>query len=270
VKARSPFEVTLSVWRALFLHEAVGLFFRGRAAWLWLLAEPIVYMLVHVFGLESLRINEIGGITINVWIAVAFFAFLIWRYTWVEVMHSADASRSLFTYRQVKPFDAALIRAVTQLFLMVPKAIVIIAITYVADDAITPNMLSQKWLPDDPLLTLAAIMGMWLLGFGFGLVTSVAKEFVPELDHIVKMMMIPLYYISGTLIPLSLIVPPEYQYIFVINPVVNGVELVRQGCLSAYHPLPGVSLAYLYAWAMGSMVLGVALHRRFSRKLVMK
>lgn len=268
-KARDPFEVTFSVWRAMFLYEALGLFFRGRAAWLWLLAEPIVYMLVHVFGLEAMRIDEVNGMTINVWIAVAFFAFLLWRYTWVEVMQAADASRSLFIYRQAKPFDAALVRAVMQLFLMVPKAIVIIFITYVADRAITPNMLVQKWLPDDPLMAMEAILGMWFLGFGLGLTTSVAKEFVHELHHVVKMMILPLYYISGTLIPLSIVVPPEYYYVFTINPVVSGVEMMRQGFLSSYHPLPGVSLAYLYAWALGFMVLGVALYRRYSRRLVM-
>jgi capsular polysaccharide transport system permease protein len=45
---------------------------------------------------------------------------------------------------------------------------------------------------------------------------------------------------------------------------------MRQGFLPTYHALQGVSLAYLYAWALGLMLVGLALYRRFSRKLVMR
>src|SRR3546814_2028028 len=36
--------VTLSVWKALLLREALARLFSGRASWFWLIAEPILHM----------------------------------------------------------------------------------------------------------------------------------------------------------------------------------------------------------------------------------
>jgi capsular polysaccharide transport system permease protein len=123
-------------------------------------------------------------------------------------------------------------------------------------------------LPADPLLVIVAAAGLWLLGLGLGLVTSVAMHAVPELDHIFKLLYLPLYYASGALLPISLYVPTQYQYIFIANPIVDGIELMRQGFLPSYHVLEGTSLAYLYLWAGGLVLVGLALYKRYSRKLV--
>ncbi|WP_175915741.1 MULTISPECIES: ABC transporter permease [unclassified Burkholderia] len=269
-KIRTPFEVTYSVWRAMFLREALDRLFEARAAWLWLLVEPIIYISLHAFGLETFHVHEVGGMAINMWIIAGFIGFLLWRRTWTQVLHGIDCNRAFFAYRQVKPFDVALVRAVLELFLMIPISIIILLLAAFAGHAMTVDLLNPVWLPADPLLVILSVVGLWLFGMGFGLITSVAMNFVPELDHIFKILYLPLYYISGALLPLSLYVPLPYQYLFVLNPVVNGIELVRQGFLPSYYPLAGVSLAYLYAWALGFMLVGLALYKRFSRKLVMR
>lgn len=267
---RNAFQITLSVWWAIFLREALDRLFEARAAWLWLLIEPIIYISLHAFGMETFRIHQVGGIAINMWIISGFIGFLLWRRTWVQVLHGIDSNRPFFAYRQVKPFDVAVVRALLELFLMVPISIVICAIAMATGHAITPDLLNPVWVPADPLLIAASIIGLWLLGLGFGMITSVAMRFVPELDHIFKLMYLPLYYISGALLPIALFVPVPYQYIFLANPVVNGLELIRQGFLPTYHALQGVSLAFLYASALGSILIGLALYKRFARKLVMR
>jgi capsular polysaccharide transport system permease protein len=267
---RTPLEVTLSVWRAMFLREALDRLFEARAAWLWLLIEPIIYILLHAFGLETFRIHEVGGIAINMWIIGGFIGFLLWRRTWTQVLHGIDSNRAFFAYRQVKPLDVAIVRAVLELFLMIPISIILVVIAIAAGHAISPDLLNPVWLPQDPLLVIVSVIGLWLVGLGFGLITSVAMAFVPEMDHIFKILYLPLYYISGALLPLSIFVPPPYQYIFAANPIVNGIELVRQGFMPTYHTIAGISLGYLYVWALGLMFVGLALYRRFSRKLVMR
>ncbi|SIO68106.1 capsular polysaccharide transport system permease protein [Burkholderia sp. GAS332] len=267
---RTASQITLSVWWAIFLREALDRLFEARAAWLWLLAEPIIYISLHAFGLETFRIHQVGGIAINMWIISGFIGFILWRRTWVQVLHGIDSNRAFFAYRQVKPFDVAVVRALLELFLMVPISFVICTIAMATGHAITPDFLSPVWMPGDPLLIAASIVGLWLFGLGFGMITSVAMRFVPELDHVFKLMYLPLYYISGALLPLVLFVPVPYQYIFLANPVVNGLELMREGFLPCYHGLQGASLAFLYAWALGSILIGLALYKRFARKLVMR
>ncbi|SEF11774.1 capsular polysaccharide transport system permease protein [Burkholderia sp. WP9] len=267
---RTPLEVTVSVWRAMFLREALDRLFEARAAWLWLLVEPIIYISVHAFGLETFHVHQVGGMSINMWIIAGFVGFLLWRRTWTQVLHGIDCNRAFFAYRQVKPFDVAIVRAVLELFLMLPISIIIVALAILAGHAMTRDLLNPAWLPADPLLVMATTVGLWLLGLGLGLVTSAAMHFVPELDHVFKLLYLPLYYVSGALLPIALYVPAPYQYFFVANPVVNGLELMRQGFLPSYHALEGVSLGYLYAWALGLILVGLTLYRRFSRKLVMR
>ncbi|RQH10070.1 ABC transporter permease [Paraburkholderia dinghuensis] len=269
-RVRTPFSITFSVWNAMFLREALDRLFEARAAWLWLLVEPIIYISIHAFGLETFHVHKVGGMAINMWIIAGFIGFLLWRRTWTQVLHGIDCNKAFFAYRQVKPFDVAIVRAVLELFLMVPIAIIIVALAIASGHAATPDLLNPVWLPGDPLLVMLSMAGLWLIGLGLGMITSVGLHFVPELDHIFKLLYLPLYYISGALLPLSLYVPAPYQYFFVANPVVNGIELMRQGFLPTYHPLDGVSLAYLYAWALGLMLVGLALYKRFSRKLVMR
>lgn len=254
----------------MFLREALDRLFEARAAWLWLMVEPVIYISLHAFGLETFHVRQVGGMAINMWIIAGFIGFLLWRRTWTQVLHGIDSNKAFFAYRQVKPFDVALIRAVLELFLMIPISVMIIVVAMAAGHAMTLDIVNPKWLPADPLLVILSFIGLWLLGLGLGLITSVAMHVIPELDHIFKLLYLPLYYISGALLPISLYVPAPYQYIFVANPVVNGLELMRQGFLPTYHTLEGVSLAYLYAWALGLMLVGLALYKRFSRKLVMR
>jgi capsular polysaccharide transport system permease protein len=269
-RVRTPLEVTVSVWRAMFLREALDRLFEARAAWLWLLLEPIAYIALHAFGFETFHITEVGGMAINMWIIAGFIGFLLWRRTWTQVLHGIDSNRAFFAYRQVKPFDVAIVRAGLELFLMLPIAMVIMALAIASGHGMTQNAQNPIWLPQDPLLVILSTIGLWLLGLGFGLITSVAMSFVHEIDHVFKILYLPLYYISGALLPLSLYIPTPYQYLFVANPIVNGVELMREGFLPEYHPLDGVSLGYLYGWALALMLIGLVLYKRFARKLVMR
>jgi capsular polysaccharide transport system permease protein len=269
-KSRTSFEITVSTWRALFLREALDRMFEARAAWLWLMFEPIVYISIHAFGFETFHIDQVGGMAINMWIISGFVGFLLWRRTWVQVLHGVDSNRAFFAYRQVKPFDVALVRAVVELFLMLPVSTIIYFIALATGHSMTLNTINPQLAPSDPLLVALTVFGLWTLAIGFGLVTSVIMHFAHEIDHFFKVMYLPLYYISGALLPISRYVPENYQYIFVANPIVDGVELMRVGFYGNYHALQGVSLSYLYFWALLLMFLGLALYKRYEKELIMR
>jgi capsular polysaccharide transport system permease protein len=46
---RSAWAITLSVWRALFLREAMHRLFYRRGAWVWLMLEPVLQMVFLAF-----------------------------------------------------------------------------------------------------------------------------------------------------------------------------------------------------------------------------
>lgn len=248
----------LSVWRALFLREALLRISKERAAWVWLLLEPVVHMAFLVFLFLTIRVRVVGGIDTPVWIMVGLLSFFMFRRPALQAMNAVGANQALFTYRQVKPVDAVLVRVGLEGFLMVLIAIIVLG---------GAGLYSLRVVPADPLAVLAAFFGLWLVGLGFALIASVASELVPELGRFIGMAMPPLYIFSGVMFPLDK-VPQPYRDILMMNPLPHGLEAARLGFAPYYKALPDASLAYLYAYALVIVFIGLALHRRFEARLV--
>lgn len=257
---RSSLAITFAVWRAVFLRESLDRLFDMRAAWFWLLMEPVMHIAFIAFVFAAIRLHTIGGIDTAVWIMVGMLAFFLFRRTALQVMYAVESNQPLFAYRQVKPFDVAIVRAGLEAFLMVIVSSVILG---------AAAFLGHVTFPRDPLLVAVALLGLWLYGLGFGLVASVLMELVPETEHILKLVMLPLYLVSGVIMPI-MSVPQPYRDLLMFNPIAHGLELVRAGFVPYYHMVPGTSAGYLYAWAGGSILLGMALYRRYELRLVMQ
>jgi capsular polysaccharide transport system permease protein len=250
--------IALSVWKALFLREALSRLFSGRATWFWLLAEPVFHVTYMLVIFTIIRVRTVGGIDTTVWLMTGMLAFFMFRRTGTQVMNAISANQALFTYRQVKPVDTLLVRGGLEGILMIVVASILLA---------GAALLGHSVAPADPLAVIEAFLGLWLVGMGFGLVSSVASELVPELGRIINFVMMPLYMVSGVIFPLSA-VPPPYRDWLLLNPVAHGLEAVRLGFAPHYHAVPELSIAYIYGFALVSIFLGLALHRRFALRLV--
>lgn len=255
--ARSPLNVTLSVWKALVLREAVHRLFQRRAAWLWLVLEPVVHFAAMAFIFAAVRVRVIGGIDTVTWVLSGILVFFIFKRTAVQAKSAIDANEALFAYRQVKPVDTVLARAVLEGFLSVIITLLVLGAAWTMGYLATPA---------DPLTVIGAFAGMWGFGLGWGLVTSVLGTLVRELGKVLDMVHTPLYFASGVLIPLSLLQTP-YREILMLNPLAHGVDAVRLGFAPYYYAATEQSLAYLYAWALVFIFFGLALHVRFATRL---
>lgn len=257
---RKPIMITLSVWQALFLREAVSRLSAGRAAWLWLLLEPVIHVTYVLVIYTAIRVRSVGGIEAAVWLMVGMLAFFMFRRTAAQVMNGINANRVLFTYRQVKPVDSVLVRAGLEGFLMILISMILFSGAALFGFAI---------IPADPLAVLEAFFGLWMVGLGFGLTTSVAIELVPEIGKLIGFILRPLYMISGVLLPIGSI-PQPYRAYLLFNPIVHGLEAVRLGFSPRYHAVEELNILYLYGFAMVAIFLGLALHNRFATRLVMQ
>lgn len=256
---QSAFINTITVWKALFLREALDRFFGSRAGWAWLIIEPGIHIafMGGVWGM--FRRNTMGGIDITVWIILGMLAFFLFRRTAVQTLHARDCNRAFFVFRQVRPFDVAIARASVEAFSMFFISLTILGIA---------GLLGLDIIPKDPLTALMALIGLWLFGVGYGLVTSVGMRLVQDLGHIFQILMMPLYLISGVFVPISSI-PSPYRDWLLWNPLVHGLELVRLGFFPNYHTVD-VSFSYLYAWVLCSLALGMTLYRGLETRLVMQ
>jgi len=250
--------IAFSVWKALFLREALSRLFAGRATWFWLLAEPVFHVTYMLAIFTIIRVRTVGGIDIIVWLMTGMLAFFMFQRTGTQVMNAISANQALFTYRQVKPVDTLLVRGGLEGLLMIVIASILLG---------AAALFGHSVVPADPLAVLEAFFGLWLVGMGFGLVTSVASELVPELGRVVNFVMMPMYLLSGVIFPISA-VPQPYRDWLMLNPVAHGLEAVRLGFAPHYHAVPELSVAYIYSFALVSIFLGLALHRRFALRMV--
>jgi capsular polysaccharide transport system permease protein len=258
--SRSSALITFTTWKALFLREAVNRLSSGRAAWLWLLLEPVVHIVFMLFIFTVIRMRSVGGIDVIIWLTVGMLSFFMFRNTGVQTMNAVGANQALFTYRQVKPVDTVLVRGGLEGFLTILVAIIMFA---------GIGLFGKSIIPANPLATLEAALGLWLFGLGFGLSASVLKELVPELGKIIALLMTPMYLFSGVIFPLSHI-PQPYRGWLMINPIPHGLEAARFSFSPYYQAVPETSVGYLYACALASIFIGLALHVRYANQLIMK
>lgn len=257
---RTHLTITLGVWKALLLREAVSRISAGRAAWAWLLVEPVIHIVFMLLMFTFIRMREVGGIETGAWLIAGLMSFTMFKRVGGQSRNALKANSSLFAYRQVKPVDTVLVRAFLEGFLTIVITLIVGA---------GAAFFNIDVLPDDPLTVFTAFFGLWLVGLGYGLVLSVITELVSELGKIIDIAMTPLYLVSGVIFPLSSL-PASFREWLLLNPLAHGVEATRMGISSYYHVMPELDVAYLYEFGLGSIFLGLALHRYFETKLIMR
>lgn len=257
---RNSLGIALSVWKALLLREALSRLFSSRAAWFWLIAEPVLHVVILGFVYSVVRQKTVGGIDVLIWLVLGLQGFFLFRRTAAQMAGAIDSNRALFSYRQVKPTDTVLVRGFLEAVLMVMVISVILA---------GLALLGHDVVPVDPIAVIEAFFGLWLFGVGLGLIVSVVSELVPEFRNIVNMVMMPLYFVSGVLVPIAS-VPEPYRDWLLINPIVHGLDGARLGFAPYYHSVPSVDIPYLYTVALVSIFLGLVLHRRYAVFMVTK
>jgi capsular polysaccharide transport system permease protein len=258
-RARSSFAVTLGVWKALFLREALMRVARDRSGGVWMIVEPVAHIgfLMWLF-LIGFRQRHVAGVDSSVFIMLGVLAFFLPRNMMNRGMRAVDASDALYSYRQVRPVDAVIARILVESLLGVLLFFVVIA---------GAALLGFPVYPADPLAILAALGGLWLAGLGMALTLSVLGSFSFEAQRTVRLLLGPLYVFSGVLFP-SAGVPLAMRDWLLLNPLLHGVESVRMGFAPMYHAASGINLAYLYQVGMVLVFLGLALHVRYERFLV--
>lgn len=248
------------VWKAIFLREALVRLFGSRSAWVWMVLEPVVHVLWLIVIFSAVRVQHIGGIDSALWLTLGMLVFMTFKRTLVQVQNAVEANSALFTYRQVKPADVALVRAVFEGACMVVIAAVMLFIGGLAG-----------WLswPGHFLGVVQGAVLAWLCAMGLGMVLGVLTKLMPETGRIVNFLLMPLMMISGVMFPLSMVGPPYLDWLL-LNPLAHAIELARLGFAPYYHSVAGVSLHYLSGCALVSVFLGMAMFRRFQTRLVMQ
>ena len=187
---RSSASITWAVWKALFLREAVTRLSAGRAAWLWILLEPLVHLifLTVLFGFILKQVAS--GIDGGLFITTGLLGYFMAQNTALRCKDAIDANTALFAYRQVLAVDTVLVRAVLEAVLQLISALVLLT---------GLGLFNYKVIPQYFLLVIVSFAALWLAGIGLGLMLSAASDLIPEFGKVAGMIVRPLYFISAVI-----------------------------------------------------------------------
>jgi len=256
---RSSWEVTRSVWYAMFMREAISRTMADRMGWFWMIAEPMIFILIMVAIRSFIRSDGlIVGAPFIPWMIVGLMGFFLVREGMMRGLGAVGANQALYAYRQVRPVDPVLVRNFLEGMLRS-----LIFLLFIAGAA----MLQVDLAPDNALLAMSIWLSLWCLGLGLGLIVSVLGTLIPEVGIILRMMIMPLLILSGVIFPIHNMPHWLLEYLL-LNPVVHGLEFLRQGFFEGYQRVPGSSMTYFWLVTLTCLALGLALHLRFQQRLI--
>jgi capsular polysaccharide transport system permease protein len=254
--AQSPpvaWAVMRAVVFALFLRELKTRL--GGRWWglLWALGEPLaaaavllgLYMLAHA--------QAVGGVDPLLFLVSGVLPFQLFKNLVLRSMEAIDANQGLFAYRQVRPIDAVLARALVELTL----ALGVLAVTL-----LVLAWLGHDVLPRHPLELFGVSALLVALGSALGLLAAVATGGAMACGRAaIRVATLPLMLASGVVFPVAAL-PPAVRELLLLNPLLHLLEGLRGAVFgSAYHALPQASSALPLATLLVTAALALALYR---------
>lgn len=256
--ARTPWQVTRSVWYAMFMREALSRTMGDRMGWFWMIFEPAAFVGIMVAVRSFIRGDRlIVNAEFIPWLIAGLMGFTLVREGMLRGMGAIDANKALFAYRQVQPVDPVLVRNFLEGSLRSFVFLIFIA---------GGLMLGLDMYPDNAIRTMAAWLSLWSLGLGLGLVASVAASLVPEVGKVIRMLSLPLLIISGVILPLNNLPHWLLKYLM-LNPIPHGLEMLRLGFFGKYQVVHGTSMLYFYLFTFTLIAIGLIMHLRFVDRL---
>ena len=248
---RSAFAIQRDVIYALLLRELASRFGRSRGGFAWVLVEPIAHLVVPVAVFAYLRARIVPGVEYPVFLVYGFLPFLLFKTICLQIVNGVDSAQGLLSYRQVLLMDVFVAKAMAH---TVIQAIVFVVVLTGL------SLLGYDVLPARPIELGGLLVLTILLAYGLGLVLAAVASLIPDTRSMINVMFMPLYFISGVLFPVSHF-SDELTRWLAINPVLHLVEFSRAIAIPTYQPMPYLSLTYLVALALFTMIMGMMLYR---------
>ncbi|NRB79877.1 MAG: ABC transporter permease [Saccharospirillaceae bacterium] len=254
---RSALTAFIDVVFAIFMRELKTRFGGMKLGIAWLLLEPIAFVLVFSLMFSFRSAGSVTPIPIPMMILTGLLAFKFWQTSMTALANSATANKALFSYRQVKPLDCVISRALLENLIFICTFYILLALFgwYGFDVRI-----------DDPLKVLSAYTLLFMFGAGLGMTIAVVALKFPDITKIVSLFSMPLMFVSGSFFTADMI-PQAYWKYFSWNPIFQAIEMGRDGFFVNLNS-QFVNYQYLVLSSLGTFTLGLTLFQLNKMKFV--
>lgn len=241
----------LSSWRieqrviyALLMREVMTRFGRHNLGFLWLFVEPMLFTVGVTTLWTATRSLHGSNLPIVPFAVTGYSSVLLWRNMPARCINSVEPNRTLLYHRNVKVIDIYLARLLLEAAGATTSFMVL-----------TLFFWSIGWMngPEDVLEVVEAWVLLALFGSGLAMfLASLSEEFeiVDKLWHPASYLLFPL---SGAAFLVSTL-PASVQPLALTLPMVNGVEMLREGyfgsSMTAVYNLPYFVCTIIVIWLL--------------------
>jgi lipopolysaccharide transport system permease protein len=254
----------------LTLRELRSRYKKSFLGWTWSLLNPLSTVIVYSFVFSFLlKIHVPPGNPSGLDNFATFLlcGLLPWNYlsngmnaSMGSLIGNANLIKKVYFPREV--FVVSAIGSLLVSFLI--ELGVLVVILLVLGNMVLP------WIP--VVLVIVAIQSFFVLGIGFLL--SVLNVYFRDIQHLVSISLMALFYTAPIVYPVSLV--PEHKElwgmdipvraIYNLNPLVVLVECYRDAMYDLRFP-PVLSILYLIGWSIVLMAIGLAVFQKLDRRL---
>ncbi len=256
---RTPLRIMRSVVFALVLREMRTRFGSRRMGAFWMLFEPVMHILFMVFMFSVIRNRHVPGMDYPIYFLTGMVPFFLMRNISLKMMDAVEANKALFAYPNIKPFDTFVARTIVEFSLWTCVYVLIL-------------LSMGMWLGYSisiayPLQWFGALAVGIAYSFGVGLVLCVVVEAMPNSKSFIRLIFMPLYFISGVIFPVWMI-PTQYLPWLLWNPYLHMIDNIRSAVFPSFPVTSGISHEYPIAITSVTLFLGLALYRLRRRELL--
>lgn len=244
-------KVQRRVVSALILREIVTRYGRNNIGFLWLFAEPMLFILAITALWTATRTVHGSDLPIVAFALTGYASMLLWRSMPSRCMGAIQSNRSLLYHRQVRIFDVYISRILLE-FAATSSSFVLLGLTFWAFEWLLP--------PEDAL----QVVGGWLLLAWFGCALGLALGGLSEKFDLIQKFWPPFSYLLFPLSGAAFIadaLPPNAREIVLYLPMLNCVEIIREGYFGT-KMVAHYYLQYVVIFNLTLTLMGLALVRQ--------
>lgn len=244
---------------ALALRELKTRLDGRRRGLLWILGEPLAStaVLLAMYGL--VRAHAVAGLDTLLFLVSGVLPFQFFKQLVLRTMESIDANQGLFAYRQVRPIDTVVARALVEVALAVAVATVVIALL---------AWLGHPLWPRHPLELLGVSALVVALGTALGLLVAVSTGGgAGRVRAALRVAMMPMMVLSGVVFPIAVLPQPVREWL-ALNPLLHLLEMLRVAVFGdAYRAMPETSPTLPIGVVLIAATLALAIYRTRRERL---
>ncbi len=244
------------VIHALVLRETRTRFGQHRLGYLWALLEPLLFLAPFAAMYYLADRTAPAGVPVIPFLVTGFLPYMLFGATTRQALQAINGNKGLLFYPSIRPLD-----------LVAARTLLEVATTLVAF-----SLIMGAWVlweggarVDSILTTLLGFLVAAGLGASLGLVLCGLTTFSNVVEQIYGPVLRPLFWVSALFFSTNDL-PSNVKAIFIWNPVLHAVELVRAGWVPGYQ-VEQVSVYYPAAWILVLAFFGLTLERVARRRL---